>query len=199
MATISLKVRNQEVEQAITALLGSINLAGGLTPAMQAVAALLKAGTDLRFKEQRAPDGTPWRPTHRGGTILRLTSRLRNSITPRSDASSAGVGTNLIYAPIHQFGGTIRASKGKYLAIPIGPAAIAASRAGGGPRQFPGPLHYIVSHAGNKLLMGDDGPQYVLKESVTMPARPFLGLSDDDSKGVIDILSAHIAKSWQPK
>jgi len=39
--------------------------------------------------------------------ILEFSGRLRSSITEYSDATSAVVGTNLRYAAIHQFGGTI--------------------------------------------------------------------------------------------
>jgi phage gpG-like protein len=42
-----------------------------------------------------------------GGQILQDTGRLANSITPSSDADSATIGTNVIYAAIHQMGGKI--------------------------------------------------------------------------------------------
>lgn len=40
--------------------------------------------------------------------ILQATGRLAGSITPSYDATSATVGTNLVYAAIHQFGGQTR-------------------------------------------------------------------------------------------
>jgi phage gpG-like protein len=40
--------------------------------------------------------------------ILQRTGRLASSITPAHDATSATVGTNLVYAAIHQFGGTTK-------------------------------------------------------------------------------------------
>ena len=41
--------------------------------------------------------------------ILQASGRLASSITPAYDATSARVGTNVIYAAIHQFGGQTRA------------------------------------------------------------------------------------------
>lgn len=43
------------------------------------------------------------------GRILQRSGRLMNSITPSSDATSATVGTNVVYAAIHQFGGETKA------------------------------------------------------------------------------------------
>ncbi len=64
----------------------------------------VKTSTRLRFKTGTDPEGKPWEPTTRGGKILVLTARLRNSIRARADASGFAVGTNAIYAARHQFG-----------------------------------------------------------------------------------------------
>ena len=53
------------------------------------------------------------------------------------------VETNLLYAAIHQYGGTIKPKNGKYLAFQL-------------------------------------GSQTVFAKEVTIPARPFMGLSDDN-------------------
>lgn len=53
--------------------------------AARAIGRYLKSSTQLRFRAQKAPDGRAWPPSQRvlahGGQTLRLTSRLRNSIT----------------------------------------------------------------------------------------------------------------------
>lgn len=61
-----------------------------------------------------------------GYKILQDTGRLAGSITPSSDDTTARVGTNLVYARIHQFGGktkahVIRAKNKKALYTPFGP------------------------------------------------------------------------------
>lgn len=43
------------------------------------------------------------------GKILQRSGRLAGSITPSSDGTSATVGTNVVYAAIHQFGGETKA------------------------------------------------------------------------------------------
>lgn len=48
--------------------------------AMTEVGRYLKSSTQLRFRAQRGPDGSAWKPTRRGGQVLRLSGRLRNSI-----------------------------------------------------------------------------------------------------------------------
>jgi phage virion morphogenesis protein len=81
------------------------------------------AGTMLSAVTQNFADGgrpVPWEsPKKRTGTPLTDTGMLKNSITEMSDNDSAVVGTNLIYAAIHNFGGTIKreTSKGKKVEI----------------------------------------------------------------------------------
>ena len=79
-------------------------------------------------------------------------SRLRNSIRAKSDASGFTVGTNTIYASTHQLG-----EKGRKITI----------RA-----------------KTSKGLVFKIGDQWIRKRQVTVrvkiPARPFLGLSEDD-------------------
>lgn len=84
----------------------------------------VKTSTRLRFKTSTDPEGKPWQQTARGGKILVLTARLRNSIRARADASGFAVGTNLIYAARHQFGDkrplTIKAKRKRGLRFQIG-------------------------------------------------------------------------------
>lgn len=75
----------------------------------------------LGFRQSRDPYGTPWAPNQwRGGKVLRDTGRLANSYTYQ-DPSPKGfsVGTNVIYARIHNYGGWIKPVKAKALRIPV--------------------------------------------------------------------------------
>ncbi len=84
----------------------------------------VKTSTRLRFKSSTDPEGKPWQSTARGGKILVLTARLRNSIRARADASGFAVGTNVIYATRHQFGDkrpvTIKAKTKRGLRFKVG-------------------------------------------------------------------------------
>lgn len=102
------------------------------TVPMAAIADLMRSEAVLNFESETGPDGTRWQPSQRatedGGLTLTDTGHLRQSITAASDAGSAIAGTNLIYAAIHQFGGTIRAKGAaaggsRALRTPFGPRA----------------------------------------------------------------------------
>ncbi len=84
-----------------------------LEPLMDQIGMAMETTTHERFEEERAPDGAPWTPTIRkreeGGQILRQRGHLDNSITHKASADSVEIGSNLIYARIHQEGGTISA------------------------------------------------------------------------------------------
>ena len=91
-----------------------------LEPAMDEIGAMLVASTLERFERGEDPDGQPWTPSIRaleqGGQTLVDTTRLRGSITHEAARDSVTVGTNVIYAAIHQFGG--KAGRGKKVTIP---------------------------------------------------------------------------------
>ena len=93
-----------------------------LSPLMERIGVYLEQSTDLRFEREREPSGRFWKKSIRaretGGTTLSDSGRLRGSITSNATASEVEVGTNVLYAGIHQFGGTIRA-KGKALAFTL--------------------------------------------------------------------------------
>lgn len=105
------------------ALAGLVARGEDLTPAMDAIGSALVTSTLLRFERGQDPEGTPWLPSQRaletGGQTLIKTGRLRDSITHRATADSVVVGTNLVYAAIHQLGG--QAGRGRRTRIPARP------------------------------------------------------------------------------
>ena len=132
-------------------------------PLMRRLGERIQAWTQDRFdaNQQQAPDGTPWaklnpkyaqnKPRHLQNRKLTLSGHLRKSIRWQLlDSQSVLVGTNVKYAAIHQFGGTIRPKKGKALAF---------------------------------------GGRFV--QSVTIPARPYLGISEQDNQEIREII-----KDW---
>ncbi len=73
------------------------------------LANILKSEMQENFRVGGRP--TAWKPSERvrrkGGQTLRLTGRLMNSLTAFADDTGGGVGTNVKYAAIHNFGGDI--------------------------------------------------------------------------------------------
>jgi phage virion morphogenesis protein len=81
-------------------------------PLFNEIGLALVTSTGFRFEQERDPDGNPWpqslRAMFTSGKTLTDTALLVNSITYEASDDSVAVGTNLIYAAIHQFGGTIK-------------------------------------------------------------------------------------------
>lgn len=106
------------------------------------------------------PWGSPWAPLKiRQGQPLRDTGRLQRSITARPDSTGVTIGTNVSYAPVHQFGATI---KPKLKPMRYRVTDQQSSRFG-----------QIVTTPGGRLVFpGPNG--MIFAKQVTVPARPFL-------------------------
>ncbi|MDD9993227.1 MAG: phage virion morphogenesis protein [Rhodospirillales bacterium] len=93
--------------------------------AMDQIGRYLVASTLRRFERERAPDGKSWLKSTRaiaeGGRTLTDSGRLRGSIahTVTEGGRAVEVGSNVLYAAIHQFGG--RAGRGRKVALPARP------------------------------------------------------------------------------
>jgi phage virion morphogenesis protein len=133
-----------------------------LDPLMDEVGMILVGSTTRRFETGEGPDGKPWEKSARakteGGKTLLQDGHLRDSITYDASGRTVTVGSNRIYAAIHQFGGVIVPKNAKALAF----------QAGGG---------------------------LVVVSKVTMPARPYLGVNDDDEAAILDAVDAHFAEA----
>lgn len=129
--------------------------AGDHSKLMHNIGSVLEHNTKQRINTGIGTDDKPWQKSWRaklqGGTTLRDTSRLYNSIkyTVLDGGKRVIVGTNVFYAPVMHYGATIRAKTGKYLKF--------------------------------KTTMGG----WAQIQSVIIPARPFLGMSVDDSQEIL--------------
>lgn len=89
-------------------------------PLMDAIGRVLVAGAVERITVSNIdPDGVPWPQSFRaevfGGPTLHATGNLARSITSAPEAREVTVGSNLIYAGVHQEGAVIRAKTAKGL------------------------------------------------------------------------------------
>ena len=95
--------------------------AGDHSKLMHNIGSVLEHNTKQRINTGIGTDDKPWQKSWRakmqGGTTLRDTSRLYNSIkyTVLDGGRRVVVGTNVFYAPVMHYGATIRAKTGKYL------------------------------------------------------------------------------------
>lgn len=149
------------------------------------------------FDARRAPSGVAWPPSHRtmmdGGQTLRDRGSLYKSI----DYAVLSTGTIIVfvnpalggnevmkYAMIHNFGGTIKPKTKKFLTIPVHPLAKGRSVA-----QMSSyfKIVFFVPGAGGKapVIMGRNSEKgkayllYILKTSVKIPRREYMGISAD--------------------
>lgn len=86
---------------------------------MSTIGETLVSGTIKRFASEEDPEGRKWKQSRRaraqGGQTLSDNAHLRNSIDYAATSDKVMVGSNLVYARIHQLGGAIRPKNGNYL------------------------------------------------------------------------------------
>lgn len=122
---IEIKIDNKKVEKA---LLEIAQKTSNLRPLMKNIAGIMADSTEENFKEEGRPKWkdlsektkTARKKTgHYPGQILQVSGQLAMSITTQYDNESAVIGSNKVYAAIHQLGGL--AGKNKSVTIPARP------------------------------------------------------------------------------
>lgn len=88
-----------------------------LTPVMKEIGDIVTESVQRNFEEHRSPEGISWEPLaestkeqkekkgRNADDILVLHRILMGSIHPEAYADHVDVGTDIVYAAIHQFGG----------------------------------------------------------------------------------------------
>lgn len=109
---IEIKIDDQHLVSTLNQLAANV---ADLSPIMRAVAGIMHHAVMENFDKSGRPAWAPLKPATLAAkkkqgygekTLIRR-GTLRSSITQNSDRTSAVVGTNLVYAAIHQFGGNI--------------------------------------------------------------------------------------------
>jgi phage gpG-like protein len=149
------------------------------------------SSTQRKIRSGIRPENAPLTKSYKkSGLTLRDTGRLLSSITYKADAISVVVGTNVIYGRIHQLGGTIQPKKARKLWIPAGwetrklmrrygasPGAVVKAMKSAGYRVWKSRSGKAILYADKK---GKPRVLFVLKDSVQIPARPYLKVDDAD-------------------
>ena len=122
---IEIKIDNKKVEKA---LLEIAQKTSNLRPLMKNIAGIMADSTEENFKEEGRPKWkdlsektktTRKKIGHYPGQILQVSGQLALSVTTQYDDTSAVIGSNKIYAAIHQLGG--QAGRNKKTTIPARP------------------------------------------------------------------------------
>jgi phage virion morphogenesis protein len=166
MTAIRVRLDDREVKAALREL---ARLGRDPSPPLKALGPLLVASTRDRITREVSPDGTPFEPLNlayasvekKGPGILReraMRGGLFASLASEQAGKSLRIGTNKIYAAVHQFGATIEA------------------------RQAPA----LVFRLGGRL---------VKTQSVEIPARPYLGISEEDREEILHVFGLFIRRA----
>lgn len=122
--SISVTIQDRAVQEAFRTLAFRM---GNTQPVMAAIGTELVASTHMRFVTQTDPEGNAWQAlntayaaTKRNTRILTESGRLRDSINAQAGQDEVRVGTNVIYARVHQEGATIRPKDASALVFFIG-------------------------------------------------------------------------------
>lgn len=178
----------------INAALDRVSEAGGDTDALMAeIGAAMLMSVQRRFERETGPGGEPWprhaprtakarakRKSRRNGAVtpklLRESNRLYASISSETSENSAAVGTNLIYAAIHQTGGAItQYSHSRKVRF----------------RTVAGRLRF--ARKAHKRAF--ERPVTFGTRTIVIPARPYLGFSDQDRTEILAISEAHFEEA----
>lgn len=138
----------------------------------QSVGAQVEQSIKRRFETGTGPGDKVWpkslRALVQNGQTLVNTGLLSETITSNASDTGVEIGTNVLYAAIHQFGGTIhqgaRRQKLQFLAH---------ARTGKILKGF------RTERQSNFMMMADVGAH-----DIRIPARPFLGIDDDDETAI---------------
>lgn len=185
MADWSIQVESAPVREVLRRL---ADAGGDLRRPLDAAGASYVAATQRRFEAEAGPGGVAW-PRFAASTLVRLkgtkrsapkllrdTSRLYRSIVHRVEADAVVIGTNVAYAPAHQFGAamTVRAHSRK----------VAFRQTSAGPR-FAGARHKRVTL--KPVTWGET--------TRNLPARPFLGHDEADERRTLGIFERHLRRA----
>lgn len=162
--------------------------ASDLQPVMDAIGAYMVQATQRRFERETGPDGKKWarlspRTAQRriGGSprgydhMLRVKNRLYSSVVYEADPDKVAIGSNLVYAAIHQLGGAIQ--------VEAREQDIYQNYDTKTDTFDPRFRKRAKSNFARRVKVG--------AHSITIPARPYLGLDDDDRAEIVEIVNDH--------
>tara|TARA_R110002124_G_scaffold91506_1_gene232892 strand:- start:17328 stop:17897 length:570 start_codon:yes stop_codon:yes gene_type:complete len=188
MTGVSYVVDTDEVLAGLSRLQGRLENASGF---YKNVGEHLVNSTQDGFVRETSPEGVPWQKlmpstirnrARKGQTpiqILRASRRggLAASINARASADDVRIGSPKPYAAIHQLGGTINK--------PARKAVIQLKR-----DSKTGEIgNLFVKKSRSNVVQDVNIPAH----TVTIPARPYLGVSSEDQKVIIEIADAWLS------
>ncbi|MFZ1575457.1 MAG: phage virion morphogenesis protein [Chromatiaceae bacterium] len=170
--TITVEYQDAEVRAALAQMLRTVNPPG---PVLRDLGEALLRATDERYRAQQGPDGQQWAPNS-DTTLLRYMDRGGKGFTKKGRVSAQGarrLGAKVILRDAGALQDTLR-----YQVTGDG-LELGTNRVYGAAQQFGMPKGDAGrTRRGAPIPWGD------------IPARPYLGIADDDKETILDILRA---------
>jgi phage gpG-like protein len=185
-------------------------LAGGIPETMRKAAAYLRSSADRKIKNGVPPPNAPLTAAvKRGNQTLRDSGNLARSIASHSGATWADASTREKQARLLQEGGTIRPKRARALMLPAGPMTRTLMKRYGA--HTPRDLFRLMEIDGytffrrKKVYMAKKGKRgkefalFIVRMSVTIPARPFLYIDGRDAAYLFNLVVGGIKQALQKK
>lgn len=174
-------IKSAEAEQALKGLKAR---AEDIRPLMLAIGEILIDSTKRRFVEGRGPDGQPWAPNTET-TLLRYLGRYKTSFSSRTGKlTKAGAGRAAGKKPLLGETKSLSRTINKRLdgnVLKIGsPMEYAATQQFGAKKGQFGQFSIVRTRQVVSVPWGN------------IPARPFLGLSGDDRRSILELVREHL-------
>jgi len=159
---------------------------GDLTTPLNDIAEYLYQSTDDRFRQQVAPDGSPWAPLaastlerKKGPRILREKGTLQDTLRHNVSNNELAFGTDRVYGAIHQLGGKIEhAARSQQVYFRQGKDGSVGNR-------------FVKKNRSNFSQWATRGAS-----STEMQARPYLGLSSEDETEILAIVGDYLTEGF---
>lgn len=180
---------NLRTDQAFAALQPYLDRAGDLTGVLQEVGGNLVESTIQRFSTSTAPDGTPWAPNAQS-TLDAYTGTFGKSLRQKDgNLNKKGAAKLGAKKPLRGETGRLENQSISYQVIDSQTLHVGSDAKQANVMQFgaqSGELGFGLYKTRNgsfPIPWGD------------IPARPFIGLSDDDRRMVLDVFRDHLSGS----
>jgi len=163
MAGIEMRheIRDEQVAEMLGRMRRNVE---NLRPALLEIGEHLQGSVEERFRTETDPEGRPWEP------LSEFTKENKRTDQILTESGGAGLRGSIHYRAGRDF---LEQGTNKIYA--------AIHQLGG----------TIKAKGGGALAIGRPGGAFALVKQVTMPARPYLGLSDSDRQVIDEILMRH--------
>ncbi|RXF75078.1 phage virion morphogenesis protein [Hansschlegelia zhihuaiae] len=170
------------------------------------IGAYMVTATQRRFEAETGPGGQKWAPfakstlqrmppKRRPPRLLRDRNRLYSSIVSQAFGGGVRVGTNLAYAAIHQFGGEVKQEAREQTAV----MRLVKDGAGRKVDKDGAIIRYGSRHrfakASTRVKSRREVTFEVGARTITIPARPYLGVDPTDEAEILAIVADHKARA----